>query len=253
MANERPKWKIPFLLPLSLVSWVLGFVWMVVLVLLSGLLLPFFPFNKTHMWIGRPLMTLVLHCTFSRFKVTYHPDFDPSRIGLYMGNHVTMTDAHIMTLAIPGPFCGVVGAHHLNYPVYGSILKLSRSIPIYPRSSGRTAEIIETVRERVREGINIAAYPEGRRTRDGKVAEFKRGMFFMARDAQIPVYPIAMRGMYKMLPRGTGLIYPTLVEVYVGKPWDFTEVSDEAMEQKIAEFRQTIINFVEHGTMEESG
>ena len=101
------------------------------------------------------------------------------------------------------------------------------------------------------EGINIAAYPEGHRTRDGKVAEFKRGMFFIARDAGIPVYPIAMRGMYKMIPRGASIVFPTLVEVYVGKPWDFTQVTDEQMDEKIAEFRQTIIDFADHGKMEE--
>ena len=251
MKNERPNWCKPLLLPLSIISWIFAFVWMSLVVLTSVVLLPFFPFKKTHMWLARPLMMLVLTTTFSRFKMIYHPEFDPKRIGLFMGNHVTMVDAHMMTKAIPGPFCGVVGAHHLKYPVYGSILKLSRSIPIYPRSSGRTAEIVAHVRDRVEEGIHIAAYPEGQRTRDGKVDEFKRGMFFIARDAEIPVYPIAMRGMFKMLPRGSGLIFPTLVDVYVGKPWDFSGLADDDMDEKIAAFRQVIIEFVEDGKMEE--
>jgi len=212
--------------------------------------LPFFPFKTTHMWVARPLMRMVLTTTFSRFKWIYHPDFDPDRIGLFMGNHVTAVDAHVMTRAIPGPFCGVVGAHHLKIPVYGSILRLSKSIPIYPQSSGRTLEIVASVRERMEERIHIAAYPEGHRTRDGHVAKFKRGMFFIARDAQIPVYPIAMRGMSRMLPRGAALFFPSMVEIYVGKPWDFSGVSDEDMDRKIAEFRQTIIHFVEDGTQE---
>jgi 1-acyl-sn-glycerol-3-phosphate acyltransferase len=251
MSNERPAWAVILLLPLSIFTWISGFVWMILLVVISVLLLPILPFKKIHMVIARPLMIMVLNMTFSRFKLTYPPQFNPKRVGLFMGNHVTMLDAHLMTRAIPGPFCGVVGAHHLKYPVYGSILKLSKSIPIYPHGSGRTAEIVSTVRERVAEGIHIAAYPEGRRTRDGHVAEFKRGMFFMARDAQIPVYPIAMRGMYRMLPRGAAICYPTVVEVYVGKPWDFSHVSDEDMDQEIAAFRQTIIDFVEEGIMEE--
>jgi len=251
MSNERPNWCKPLLFPVSVISWIFGFTWMVLVVLTSVILLPFFPFKKTHMWVARPLMKLVLTTTFSRFKMTYHSEFDANRIGLFMGNHVTMVDAHMMTKAIPGPFCGVVGAHHMKYPVYGSILKLSRSIPIYPRASGRTAEIVAHVQDRVKEGIHIAAYPEGQRTRDGKVDTFKRGMFFIARDAEIPVYPIAMRGMFKMLPRGSGLIFPTLVEVYVGKPWDFSGIPDEQMDEKIAAFRQVIIDFVEEGKMEE--
>ena len=251
MSSERPLWLKPLLFPLSVVTWILAFTWMILVVLASVLLLPLFPFKSTHMWVARPLMMLVLSSTFSRFKITYHPDFDSKRIGLFMGNHVTMIDAHMMTRAIPAPFCGVVGAHHLKYPVYGSILKLSRSIPIYPRSSGRTAEIVRSVQERVAEGIHIAAYPEGHRTRDGKVAAFKRGMFFIAREAKIPVYPIAMRGMYRMLPRGSGIIYPTRIEVYVGKPWDFSQVTDEEMEDRIAAFRQTIIDYADNGIMEE--
>ena len=84
--------------------------------------------------------------------MTYHPSFDPKRIGLYMGNHVTILDAHMMTKAIPGPFCGVVGAHHLNYPVYGSILKLARSIPVYPKSKTLSLSLCVVCRRESRPG-----------------------------------------------------------------------------------------------------
>ena len=145
----------------------------------------------------------------------------------------------------------MVGAHHLKYPVYGSILKLARSIPIYPRAAGQIGKLTESARARVAEGINIAAYPEGTRTRDGKVARFKRGMFYLARDADIPIYPIAVRGLYEVMPSDQWIVTPGKIDVYVGRAISFADVSDEGMAEAVLAFRQLVIDFVEHGRVPE--
>ena len=251
MRPDYPLWLNLLLIPTSVMAWLLAAVWMVLTVLLSVLLLPLFPFKKSHMFIPRPLMAMCIRTTLSRVRIRYHPDFDRAEPGLFMGNHATGLDAHLMTWLIPGPMCGMVGAHHLDYPIYGSIIKLARSIPIYPRSEGQLEALTRDARERITEGINIAAYPEGARTRDGHVGPFKRGMFFMARDANIPVYPVAVRGLYSVLPRGQWIVFPGKIDVYVGRAISFADVSDDDMAEAVEDFRQLVVDFVEHGRVPE--
>jgi 1-acyl-sn-glycerol-3-phosphate acyltransferase len=249
MSHKRSLALKALLVPFSVFAWAMAFFWMALTVLISLILLPFMPFQRLHMLVARPMMSLCIYTTLSPVRVHYHPEFDKKRIGIFMGNHVASLDAHMMTLAIPGPFCGIVGAHHLKIPIYGSIIKFSRSIPV-AAGLARANYMVEPVRERVADGIHIAAYPEGGRTRDGKIAPFKRGMFFLARDSDTPVYPIATRGMYEMLPRGSFLVKPTRLEIYVGKPMDFIGISDEDMPAAVERFRQVIIDFADHRKVE---
>ncbi len=251
MRSNRPLWFSILMIPISVFVWTASLIWMGLTVVLCVALLPIFPFKRTHMFIARPLMSMCIRSTFSRMRIRYHPEFDKRQAGLFMGNHATVLDAHLMTWAIPGPFCGMVGVHHFKYPIYGWIIKLARSIPIYPRTEGQIAKLTDPVRERIAEGINIAAYPEGTRTRDGHVGPFKRGMFFMARDADIPVYPIAVRGLYEVIPSDQWIIVPGKIDVYVGRATSFTDVSDEDMPQAVEDFRRLVVDFVEHGRVPE--
>ena len=69
---------------------------------------------------------------------------------------------------------------------------------LYPRTAGRTAELTAAAQDRVKRGLSILVFPEGHRTRDMKVGPFKRGVFFMARDANIPVVPLAVHGIHQV-------------------------------------------------------
>jgi 1-acyl-sn-glycerol-3-phosphate acyltransferase len=196
-------------------------------------------------------MLMSIWCTFSRIRVIYHPDYDPKRLSVYNGNHVSALDAHLLCQVIPQPFCGLVAAESFNIPIYGWVMRLSQSIPVFPRSSGRTAEFIAAARDRIAQGISIATYAEGGRTPDGKVGPFKRGVFFMARDAGIPIVPVASRGMYHMLPKGAWLPRPTTITVYVGQQMDIGDLTDDEVGDFAERFRQIIVDFTENAELPE--
>jgi 1-acyl-sn-glycerol-3-phosphate acyltransferase len=233
------------LLPFSILSWCVAFTSMLLAVVIGGLLSPVLPFRKTHLWIARPGMIMCIWGTLSRIRVIYHPDYDPKQLSVYNGNHVSALDAHLCCRVIPQAFCGLVAAKSFNLPVYGWVMRLSQSIPVYSRASGRTAEFIAAAKDRVSKGIAIATYPEGGRTLDGTVGPFKRGSFFMARDAGIPVVPVATRGMFRMLPKGAWLPRPSTITVYVGKQVDISGLNDVEVGEFVERFRQIIVDFTE--------
>ncbi len=239
----------PLLVIFSLWVWSVGFCLMALTVVLSAILLPIVPFRKSHMWIARPLMSLCLMITFSRFRVIYHPRYDPKRLSMFNGNHVSAFDAHMLCRVIRLPICGVTAAASMTVPIYGWVMRLSQGIPVWPQNSGRTAEISAAARDRIGQGIAIAAYAEGGRTLDGKVGPYKRGTFFMARDAGIPVVPVVTRGMYELLPKGSWLVQPSDITVYVHEQIETDGLSDDEVGELAERFRDIVVDYAEHGRL----
>jgi 1-acyl-sn-glycerol-3-phosphate acyltransferase len=80
------------------------------------------------------------------------------------------------------------------------------------RTLNRTAELIET------RGISVLFFPEGGRSMDGELKEFKDGAAYIAIKAQAPMVPLALLGAREILPMGSGTIRSGLVRLRIGDP-----------------------------------
>ena len=210
------------------------------------------PFRKSHRWMGGLSLALCPRYTFSRFDLIFDPEHDKERRSVYAQNHVSVMDGHLACMTIPHSFCGLHLASHFKIPAYGWIMKMALGIPVYPRSSGRTAEITAAAKDRIEDkNISILVFPEAHRTRTGQVQEFKRGVFFMARDAGIPVVPLAVRGMFDVNHAGSWKFRPGKVQIYVGKQIETAGMSDEEITQLAVDVKKLVADFVEDGVLPE--
>jgi len=162
-------------------------------------------------------------------------------------NHVNVMDAHAACCALSHAFCGIMNEWQFKIPFYGSIMRHAGGIPVRPGNANRYSEIAEAARERVAQGLSILVYPEAHRTRDGKVHDFKKGAFLMARDAGLPIVPLATRGMFEMNRKGTWLFKPSKISIYVGAPIETLGLSDDQLRAVIERTQQIIRDFSEHG------
>jgi len=233
-------WALP-----SLLVWTLSFGSMIILSLVCLPIAVFVRFERFQRWGPAQIMGFCPRYSGSRIHVHRDPGYDRSRVAVYVQNHVSVLDGHIALASIPQVICGLENAAHLRLPGYGMMMRLGNTIPVYKRSEGRSAEIAASVRERASRGISILTFPEGHRTIDGKVRDFRRGVFFIARDAGLPIVPVAVRGAYDMLPKGTPFLRAARIDVYIGAPVETAGLSDEAIEGVIAEVRGWIIDRVE--------
>jgi len=105
-------------------------------------------------------------------------------------------------------------------PFFGLYFRLSGDIPVNrgDRESGGAA--IEKARWYVDRGMPVMIFPEGTRSRDGRMGPFKPGAFRLAIEAQVPVVPVAVTGSAYGMPKGSPWIRPTLVLVRVLEPID---------------------------------
>lgn len=232
-------------------AWTLSISWMVIGATLTFVLLPVVPIKRSTYWWIIPGMPMCLRFCLARLRVIHHPDFDKTRSSLFLQNHVSVLDGHAACAVIPQRFCGMMNAAHFKIPGYGWIMKLTKGIPVFPRASGRTAEVTAICTERVNSGISILAFPEGHRTVDGKVRKFRRGVFFIARDAGIPVVPIAVRGIHDLNHKPQQLIINPFktITIFVGPQFETKGLSDDEVGQLSERVRRLIADWAERGEL----
>jgi 1-acyl-sn-glycerol-3-phosphate acyltransferase len=225
----------------SIYVWTVCFAWMSIICFFTYLLLPIFPYRKTHNWIAAPGFSLCMTLIFCPVRVTYDPAFNKDQRSVFCQNHVNLLDAYIASKAIPHVFCGLMNKWQFNIPIYGWMMRVSNGIPVNPK---KPREILSSMTEhakvRKEQNYSILTFPEGGRTLTGQVQTFKRGVFIMARDAGYPVAPIAVQGNFKVNQKGSRLFTPGKINVHVGPQIETANLSDDKIEKIVAQCEEFV-------------
>lgn len=102
---------------------------------------------------------------------------------------------------------------------------------LLPRESG-FRKSLAFMGNLVDHNVNILIFPEGTRTRNGKLQDFMSGLGLMVKELQVPVVPIRIIGMEKIYPRGSKYPKKGKCTVIFGKPIEFTTESPSEIVQK---------------------
>jgi 1-acyl-sn-glycerol-3-phosphate acyltransferase len=101
------------------------------------------------------------------------------------------------------------------------------NFPVDRSDPRKTAGSLRNVVEGVRGGKSLAVFPEGTRSPDGNLGEFKPGSFKLALRAGVPVVPITIRGTHRLLPKHSLVPRPGRVEVIIGRPISTSGMSEK--------------------------
>jgi 1-acyl-sn-glycerol-3-phosphate acyltransferase len=145
---------------------------------------------------------------------------------ILMPNHQGHWDYPILFSLIPLRFAFVMKKELFKVPLLGSYWRRAGYFSI-DREAGRSAlETLEKVIKAIKAGESVLVFPEGTRTWDGQIGQFKRGAFMVAAQAHVPIVPIAISGSFEIMRRHSWLIKPGEVRVKVGPPLNFV-INDE--------------------------
>jgi 1-acyl-sn-glycerol-3-phosphate acyltransferase len=138
---------------------------------------------------------------------------------IIMSNHQSALDIFVLYVALPFLFKWVAKRQLFSIPFVGWIMKRASYISLDRESPRDGLKAINDAAQKIREGMSIIVFPEGTRSRDGKLLPFKKGVFSLALRAGVPVIPIGINGTSRLQPKGSlmpmekGTIY-----VNIGKP-----------------------------------
>lgn len=232
---------------IGLSMWVPGLTWLTSMMGTMMLAQRFYPSDRID-WLTRIYTRGQIAVLGTRLRHEVHPDVDPSRPYMFVQNHVNLLDHCTVYNATPHFKQGVELAKHFEIPVYGWFMRQRGTIPVHRDASIKDGyrAMAESIREEVHRGHSILVFPEGTRTRDGRVGPFRSGLFRIAHALELPVVPVAVTGMFEVLRKGQPYIHPgKRVTVYVERPVETKGRRKSELPQLIDQVQRTIASRVD--------
>ncbi len=208
------------------------------------------PYQKVHGWVTAPLFSFTVPLSTIRFRVHYHPDFDPEVRSVFGQNHINLLDGMVAAKVIPHAFSGLMNAWQFKIPIYGWLMSLSKGIPVdKTRRETLIRDISAAARNRKEIGMSVLTFPEGHRTMTGDVGPFKHGVFLMASNAEMPFVPIAVRGLYEVNNKNMGWLFAPFrhVDVYVGPQFDTAGLDSDGIAELAKRVRAYLVACIDGG------
>jgi 1-acyl-sn-glycerol-3-phosphate acyltransferase len=137
---------------------------------------------------------------------------------VYASNHTSYMDTPVIFGALPFQFRILAKKELWPIAFIGWYLGRSGQIPIDTANPHATMSSLAGGVKALRSGMPLFVFPEGGRTATGALKPFLSGAAYLAIRAQVPLVPIALTGVYDLLPIHTRHLYPGELTVNVGEP-----------------------------------
>jgi len=155
-----------------------------------------------------------------------------SKQWIVVGNHVSYLDPIILFIVFPGILRFMYKSGLDNLPIISSGLKAIGFVPVDRKNPRKGQKAIKKALEIMqKENDSICIFPEGGRSITGKIRNFKRGAFVLAKDNNIPVLPVYLKGFHNVMPKGRNIIYPGTVVFEFLSPIETTKVKEMSSEE----------------------
>ncbi len=191
-------------------------------------------------WLGRKIWgPLGLWLAGAKLDVRRAPA-PPEGPVIFACNHESALDIWVMFSIVPRSFRFIAKQELFRLPVFGWYMRLGGHIPVDRSNHQRAVASLAKAGDTVRAGTSIVVFPEGTRSRDGHVQPFKKGSFVVAKQAGVPIIPIAISGSGAVTPSHRIAVYPGPIRVAAGDPVDPSAFPDK--ESLLAEVRRRIVD-----------
>jgi 1-acyl-sn-glycerol-3-phosphate acyltransferase len=114
-----------------------------------------------------------------------------------------------------------------RWPVVGQAFLLAKFIPVNRKERDSALESLDKAIESLRGGQSFLIYPEGTRSPDGRLQDFKKGAVVMAIKAGVPIVPVACSGAHRVMEKRSLVVHPGEILVEFLDPIDASAYSFE--------------------------
>jgi 1-acyl-sn-glycerol-3-phosphate acyltransferase len=133
---------------------------------------------------------------------------------IFLSNHVSNLDPPVLLPVVPGRTSVLLKKELMKIPLLGTAMGMAKFVPV-ERGSRRDAakESVAAAAEALKSGLHMVIFAEGTRSKDGRLAGFKRGPFYLAMETGAPIVPVAISGTQTMMRKGSLAITPGVARV----------------------------------------
>ncbi len=223
-----------FVLGIIVIIWVpmVALVWVVTV-----------PFDKGRYWPGWLFRKLcVVHNWFNplwRFRTSGVKIDDPRRPYVILSNHESFVDMLLLS-HLPWEMKWLSKETVFKIPLVGWLMTMAGDVRLIRGNKESIVEAMKDCSDRLGKRTSVMLFPEGTRTRDGSLGQFKDGAFRLAIEHQVPILPMVVNGTREALQAGSWKMNVTDAEVRVMEPISTTGLTLD----DVPELRERVRNII---------
>jgi len=146
-------------------------------------------------------------------------NLESGRQYIFMVNHQSNIDIPILVQSlIRFQLRWIAKKELLWVPLFGWAMWASKHITVDRSDPLDAVKSLERAKRRIAAGISIVVFPEGTRSRDGRLLPFKKGGFLLAAKTRTRIVPVTIVGSAILLPAGAWRLRAGAIDVFVDKP-----------------------------------
>lgn len=174
--------------------------------------------TQVHRYCAVPWAKGILQVCGIKVKVKGKAGLNPSVPRIYMVNHQSFFDIFILLAHLPVNFKFILKQELMRIPLLGPAMKGARYIAIERDDPRKAVESMNQAAEKIKDGASVLIFPEGTRSRDGRLQPFKKGGFSLAVKAGCDIVPVVIIGSARIASKGSLRIQKGWVKMHIGNP-----------------------------------
>ena len=145
---------------------------------------------------------ILLACPLMRVRLEGTNHLEPGAAYIFVVNHQSLADI-LVVLHMRHPFKFIAKQELFWIPFFGWSIWLAGYIPLMRGNKASGQKAMKQARTYLKHGTSVLFFPEGTRSRDGQIHDFKIGAFKLSSELGIPVVPVVINGTHNLLPKGS--------------------------------------------------
>ncbi len=151
-------------------------------------------------------------------EVSGRENIDPKQSYVFVANHQGAYDIWLIYGYLGHNFKWLMKKELEKIFAVGAACKKAGHVMVDDSSISGIRQTIAESESTLRNGMSLVIFPEGSRSWDGSMIDFKRGAFMLAAEFKLPVVPLTIDGSFKAMPRYTYCMTPTRIRLVIHKP-----------------------------------
>jgi 1-acyl-sn-glycerol-3-phosphate acyltransferase len=217
-----------------------------IIMCLWGVILSFFDRDGSlvHRWCAVPWAKTILFICGVKLDVSGIEDIKKDIPRIYMSNHQSNFDIYALLAGLPVDFKFILKKELMRIPILGTAMKRAGYISIDREDSRKAILSVNIAADRIRNGASVLIFPEGTRSEDGIVGEFKKGGFHLALKSGCDIVPVAIVKSRYIVPKGSLKINKGTIYVKIGKAIPVTDCSKRDMNLIMERVRDAVVGMM---------
>ena len=230
---------------ISLYLWFVLFTYSVFFLIFAIIVSYLFSSRKYTPWLQK-LLKLIFTIMFIKVEVEGSENISSNKTYLFMANHVSLFDIPLLGGFIPGYVRGVEANRQHAWPLYGWAMRRLGNIPIDRNNVFGSLNSIGIAEGALAAGKSMIILPEGHRTIDGELRQFKSFPFLLSKKAKVEIIPIGLSGLYSLKNKNSWVINSGTTKIKFGNPISIETIQQLPTKELRDKVREEVKGLIEY-------